>query len=177
MPSNSQQDRRANILTAIIVLVVVFVVGSVIYANRSGNGSGPAPSSSETVALAECLTQKGAKMYGAYWCAHCKEQKQLFGSAFEKIDYVECSAPGNPQQQSQACKDADVSSYPTWVFADQSRKSGAIPLQELADQTGCPFGASPEVNAPGAAAAIQPAAAEPSTPPTPPTPPVPAPSY
>jgi len=175
MPSSSQQDRRANILTAIIVLVVVFVVGSVIYVNRSGNGSGPAPSSPETAALAECLTQKGAKMYGAYWCAHCKEQKQLFGSAFEKIDYIECSAPGNPQQQSQACKDADVSSYPTWVFADQSRKSGAIPLQELADKAGCPFGATPEVNAPGAAAAVQPSVAESAVPPA--SVPAPSPSY
>ncbi len=139
-----KNDKRADILTAIIILVIVFVIGSVIYVSRTGGeGGGP-----EAEALAACLQEKGAKMYGAYWCAHCNEQKKLFGAAFSMIDYVECSVPGDPREQVQACKDAGVDSYPTWVFADDSRLSGAIPLKELADKAGCPFGADPQVQAP-----------------------------
>jgi len=28
--------------------------------------------------FAQCLTDKGVKMYGAYWCPHCQAQKALF---------------------------------------------------------------------------------------------------
>tara|TARA_Y100000310_G_C20320107_1_gene640340 strand:+ start:277 stop:639 length:363 start_codon:yes stop_codon:yes gene_type:complete len=40
--------------------------------------------------FAACLTENGATMYGAEWCGRCKTQKEMFGSAFEKVDYVEC---------------------------------------------------------------------------------------
>ena len=30
-------------------------------------------------ALAEHLTNSGAKMYGAFWCPHCQQQKAIFG--------------------------------------------------------------------------------------------------
>ena len=29
-------------------------------------------------ALAACLSQKNVQMYGAHWCAACKQQKSLF---------------------------------------------------------------------------------------------------
>ena len=32
--------------------------------------------------LAEYLTQRGAKFYGASWCHHCQDQKELFGYCF-----------------------------------------------------------------------------------------------
>ncbi len=137
MNAASKRDTRADILTAIIILVVVFVIGAVVYINRSGEKVG----GPEAEALAACLTEKGAKMYGAYWCGHCADQKKMFGAAFAKVPYVECSVEGQPQEQTQACKDAGVSSYPTWVFADGSHLTGAIPLKELAAKTGCPFGA------------------------------------
>jgi len=40
------------------------------------------------IALAQHLTQIGAKMYGAYWCHHCHKQKQMLGKqAIVQIDY------------------------------------------------------------------------------------------
>jgi len=90
-------------------------------------------------------------MYGASWCGHCAEQKKLFGAAFTKVDYVECADPNDPQAQTQPCKDADVKSYPTWVFADKSRLSGAIPLKDLAAKAGCPFAGDQQVQAPAPA--------------------------
>ena len=66
------------------------------------------------VALAKHLTATGAKKYGAFWCPHCYEQKQLFGSeAFAEINYFECDPQGeNPQRE--ACLAAGIQSFPTW---------------------------------------------------------------
>jgi glutaredoxin len=67
-------------------------------------------------ALAKHLTQTGAKMYGAYWCPHCYEQKQLFGKEASKdITYIECASDGkgkNPQPD--LCRQKGVQSFPTW---------------------------------------------------------------
>lgn len=90
---------------------------------------------SENNALAKCLTEKGAKMYGAYWCPHCNDQKTEFGSAFQYITYVECDPQGqnaNPQ----ACSDAGVGGYPTWVI-DGKKYEGAQSLDNLKSLAGC----------------------------------------
>lgn len=47
------------------------------------------------IALAEHLNKIGAKMYAAFWCPHCYDQKQLFGKeATEKLGYIECAPQG-----------------------------------------------------------------------------------
>ncbi len=88
--------------------------------------------------FAKCLSGKGAKMYGAFWCAHCKEQKEMFGKSWQYVDYVECSAPdGNTELD--ICKAANVTQYPTWVFDNESRRSGPLTFQEISDKSGCPL--------------------------------------
>lgn len=85
--------------------------------------------------LAEYLTTTGAKKYGAFWCPHCFEQKQLFGQeAFEKINYVECAAEGKDPQPN-ACLAAGVRSYPTWEI-DGKLYPGTKTLSELAELSG-----------------------------------------
>ena len=32
-------------------------------------------------AFARCLKDRQVKMYGAYWCPHCAEQKEMFGES------------------------------------------------------------------------------------------------
>ena len=45
--------------------------------------------------LAKRLKAAGAKMYGAFWCSHCFEQKQTFGKeAMAEFPYVECYPDG-----------------------------------------------------------------------------------
>jgi glutaredoxin len=88
-------------------------------------------------AFAQCTAAKGAKMYGAYWCPHCEEQKELFDSAFQYVNYLECGVKGDVHAQSAACKQAEVKHYPTWEFADQSRVEGKQSLPYLSDKTGC----------------------------------------
>ena len=88
-------------------------------------------------AFAQCVSSKGAKMYGAYWCPHCAEQKELFGSAFDFVNYVECGVKGDAKAQSPACQSAGVKHYPTWEFADRTRIEGKETLESLSDRTGC----------------------------------------
>lgn len=45
--------------------------------------------------LAKRLKDAGARMYGAFWCSHCHEQKEAFGSqAMQDFPYVECYPNG-----------------------------------------------------------------------------------
>ena len=87
-------------------------------------------------AFAQCLTDQGVKMYGAWWCPHCKEQKELFGKSFSKINSIECSVPGS-NAMNQTCKDAKIEGYPTWEFKDGTRVSGAQTLENLGKKAEC----------------------------------------
>jgi hypothetical protein len=91
-------------------------------------------------ALARCLKDRGVKMYGAWWCPHCVEQKEKFKASFEYVPYVECGIKGQTQGQSQVCKDENVKHYPTWQFPPTGERVERIfSLQELSDRTGCPL--------------------------------------
>lgn len=87
------------------------------------------------LALAAHLKEVGARMYGAWWCPHCHDQKQLFGQqAFAEIDYVECDRRGrNPQTA--LCQSEGVRGYPTWKINGQVL-TGTQPLAALADASG-----------------------------------------
>jgi hypothetical protein len=86
--------------------------------------------------FAQCLKDKGAVFYGAFWCPHCHNQKAMFGTAAGMLPYVECSAPSG-RVQLEVCKEKGVTGYPTWVFADGSRLEGEVKLETLAEKTGC----------------------------------------
>jgi hypothetical protein len=88
--------------------------------------------------FAQCLTARGTKMYGAWWCPHCADQKEMFAESFHYVNYVECSPLGQ-RTQTDVCKQAEIKTYPTWQFADGSRVSGTQPLAELSKKTGCPL--------------------------------------
>lgn len=88
------------------------------------------------MAFAECLAEKGAKFYGAFWCPHCKEQKEMFNDASTKLPYIECSTP-DKKNQTQVCIDAGIESYPTWILANGEHLNGVISLEKLAEKTSC----------------------------------------
>jgi len=97
-------------------------------------GGAPGPEDPWIRGLAEHLSKSDAKFYGASWCPHCNEQKQLFGSSVKRIPYVECS-PGGPQApQAQVCKEKGIQSYPTWIINGQ-RYTGVQPLDALAQSS------------------------------------------
>ena len=115
-------------VTAAVALVAVFVLLA---------RSGPSKTAPQE-ALASCLTEKGTKFYGAFWCSHCQRQKALFGSAVSRLPYVECSLPDG-SGVTEVCRAAGVEGYPTWVFADGSRIAGEATLETLAARAGCPL--------------------------------------
>lgn len=88
--------------------------------------------------FARCLGERGVKMYGAWWCPHCQEQKEEFAKSFQYVPYVECGIKGNIHGQMQVCKDENVNHYPTWQFPPTGeRVERVFSLQELSDRTGC----------------------------------------
>lgn len=152
----ARRDRNASTFRTIVIFVIIAVLAVFAYVRMADRDQGP----DLKTPLAQCLTDKGVKFYGAYWCPHCAAQKKLFGRAMSKVTYVECAIPGDPRAQTQACKDANIEGYPTWTFPDGSRLSGEISLQRLAEKSGCPYGdAQPATNEP---AANEPAAAAPA---------------
>ena len=66
--------------------------------------------------FAKCLSDHGVKMYGAWWCPHCQEQKEKFGASFKLAPYVECGVKGDTSKRTQVCVDAEIKHYPTWQF-------------------------------------------------------------
>jgi len=88
--------------------------------------------------FAQCLDQAGAKFYGAFWCPHCKEQKELFGDSEDLLPYVEC-AEGGKNAQPELCAEEGIKGFPTWKFKDGTVVSGSQSLEKLSEYTTCPL--------------------------------------
>ena len=88
-------------------------------------------SSDQALQVAKALQSLDAKMYGAYWCSHCFDQKQILGKqAFENyVQYVECSKDG-VNSQTKLCKAKDVPGFPTWEIKGKLFP-GQVELEEL----------------------------------------------
>jgi hypothetical protein len=128
LPSGRRTPVRGFLIA--IAVIVILGAGYYSYSHREKPGS--------LDGFAKCTAQKGVKMYGAYWCPHCAEQKDAFGTSFKFVNYVECATPGT-KAQNQVCKDAGITHYPTWEFADKTRLEGPQDLKTLKDKTGCPL--------------------------------------
>jgi len=112
-----------------IALVVLIVGGYGIYSALK-----PLPPS-KLDGFAQCLKASSAEFYGAFWCSHCNDQKEEFGSSKQYLPYVECSNPDN--SQTQICVDKGIESYPTWIFADGTKQTGKLSFETLAEKTSC----------------------------------------
>ena len=136
------EDIGQLIFTAIIVGMITMVGTFAVYApihsaiTDKPDAYGVTTTSTATkVALAEHLTKIGAKMYGAYWCSHCRDQKQLFGKkAVSKLNYIECDAKGE-NSQTNLCVANSIKAYPTWEINGQFQE-GVISLENLAKLSG-----------------------------------------
>ncbi len=126
-------DNKKNI-KIFILIIGLLILGAIATVLLQSNNTPPEPGKYDT--FATCLKNKGAVFYGTFWCTHCQSQKKLFGSSQKLLPYIECSS-ADGRSQLQTCKDKKIESYPTWEFADGSRLSGEIPLQQLADKTSC----------------------------------------
>lgn len=115
-----------------LYITITLIVGIVGYGVWKGYQAPPQPQAAGKYdEFAQCLTEKGAVMYGADWCPHCQNQKKLFGASFQYVTYVEC--PDEPKR----CVDAGITGYPSWIFADGAKLEGEQSLLTLSDRSGC----------------------------------------
>ena len=128
-------SNNVKIFIGVIILLILGTVAGVLVQFGSAMPTGPG----KYDAFATCLKDKGAVFYGAFWCTHCQATKKEFGSSAGLLPYVECSTPDATSQlrQLQVCADKKIESYPTWEFADGSRLTGEVSLQQLAVKTAC----------------------------------------
>ena len=138
------EDRGQLIFSGMITALLVGVIG-LGWAASVGrpvvdSAPGVAPpvrseSNAAQIALAEHLTASGAKLYTAYWCPHCHDQKELFGrQATEKLTVIEC-APDGRNSQRELCEAKKIEGYPSWEIKGQL-DSGVKPLAKLAEASG-----------------------------------------
>ncbi|MGE0483297.1 MAG: vitamin K epoxide reductase family protein [Gammaproteobacteria bacterium] len=92
------------------------VLGLAMHADATGLLDRTRAADPTLVALAEHLGARGALFYGASWCPHCQQQKELFGAAADHLPYVECSPNGPRAVRATACETAGIRNYPTWVI-------------------------------------------------------------
>jgi uncharacterized membrane protein len=97
-------------------------------------GKAPGPEDPWIRGLAEHLAKSDAKFYGAYWCPHCTQQKELFGNSVNRLPYVECSPGGRQAPQAEVCKAKNIQGYPTWIINGQ-RYERVLELSALAQLT------------------------------------------
>ncbi len=109
-----------------VIMLVVFALFSAYFKGKEVR--------LETNDFAQCLTQKGAVMYGSYICSHCINQKNLFGESFSFVQYVECH-PNGPNPQTELCELKDIGSTPTWTLevngTEVDRRVGFLTFDEL----------------------------------------------
>ena len=85
-------------------------------------------------ALARRLKAAGARMYGAFWCSHCFDQKEAFGAAaMADFPYVECYPDGWKRgvDVAPACSAAGVKAFPTWRLPGGAMVEGELSLERL----------------------------------------------
>ena len=119
----ANKGKNKKYIIGVVVLVVIFIS---VYSLTK-----PESAPKELEEFAKCLTEKGVKMYGAYWCGHCNAQKEMFSDSFQYIDYVEC------EEREEDCLQAGIRGYPTWVFPEQNRIEGEATLEYLSQLSGC----------------------------------------
>jgi hypothetical protein len=115
--------------------IVLFALVLISLAALASCASAP-PKDGQYAKLAQCLTSKGVKFYGAFWCPHCAEQKAIFGDDLRYITYVECD-PRDPTSKPDECAAKGVKAYPTWFFPGQGTETGVHQPADLAKKVGC----------------------------------------
>ncbi|QEY32930.1 thioredoxin [Synechococcus sp. RSCCF101] len=105
--------------------------------SRPPNSPPPVTSTSTpaSIALADHLQEQGAVMYSAYWCPHCHDQKELFGTeATSRLTIIECAEDGLNSQR-ELCESKGLLGFPSWEI-NGTLDSGVKSLETLSDLSG-----------------------------------------
>ncbi len=153
------ETKSKNLISIVIIVAGLLVVGALIYIDlgkdlkekgvavvsqpetspvqEEQGGEPPTQAAPASLAdFAKCLTEKGVKFYGASWCGHCANQKELFGDAMQYVNYIECWDSANNTVIA-ACEDAKIEAFPAWDFPGGNRQLGELTLENLSELSGC----------------------------------------
>tara|TARA_Y100000310_G_C20408949_1_gene681008 strand:- start:197 stop:571 length:375 start_codon:yes stop_codon:yes gene_type:complete len=122
MDNKSKMIKKKTIIWLIGVIIVIALISYGLFKWQTSPG--------QYDEFAQCLTEKGAKMYGTEWCHYCQDQKELFGRSFKQIDYVDCDYKKNE------CDIEGIKGYPTWKINGETY-SGVQSFGRLSQLTGC----------------------------------------
>lgn len=147
MTENPQNKNLNPSIIAALIVGAAIIGATMIYVNGPKVKTvapatiNPAATSSDDASLkglAECLTQKGYKFYGASWCGWCKKEKEAFKTAAQYLPYVECIDP-KTDQLTEECQKVGIEGFPTWISPDGAKESGFKTPEDLAAVSGCPL--------------------------------------
>jgi hypothetical protein len=85
--------------------------------------------------FASCLKNKGIKYYHSFECPHCKQQDELFNSAKQYLNLIECGALSGEDWE--ICSKDNVHSVPMWIMPNGERLQGIQTLKTLSEKSGC----------------------------------------
>jgi hypothetical protein len=99
-------------------------------------GCGEQTVGTKYVDFAKCLSSKNVKLYGAFTCPHCLNQKKAFGDGVQYINYIECH-PQGPNANPQACIDKKIEGFPTWEMQNGEFLVGEQTMETLSQKSEC----------------------------------------
>lgn len=108
-----------------LAYILVAIGAIIVYAIIADNGPGAYDE------FAQCLTEKGISMAGTSTCTYCNRQKDMFGNSFKHVTFHDCNT------ERDWCVENGVDRYPTWVFPDGKKYTGAKNLEYLSSLSGC----------------------------------------
>jgi cyclophilin family peptidyl-prolyl cis-trans isomerase len=116
---------------------------SLVYAAEGEGVAAP-----DLVQFAKDLADSGTRFFGAGWCPHCKDQKELFEDGADFLPFIEVTNLDNPVTLNAVGRGEDltlnptgvaVNSFPTWEFPDGTRLEGEQSLETLSQRSGVPI--------------------------------------
>jgi uncharacterized repeat protein (TIGR01451 family) len=106
-------------------------------------GEGEGEGAADKVAFAKALSAAGAVFYGADWSEVCAQQRALFEDGSVYLSFVEVTNPDRTPNS--IATQENITTYPTWKFADGQVLTGLQSLAQLSTTSGVaiPNGSNP----------------------------------
>lgn len=115
------KEKLFRLQTIITIIILGLIVTGIVYITQTRNLS-----TKNYDEFAQCLMDKDATFYGAFWCSNCARQKKEFGNSFRFIEEIECDPRGeNPQTE--RCIQRDISKTPTWIMEQNGIEVKRLP--------------------------------------------------
>jgi hypothetical protein len=120
-------DKRLKLFFT-FTFVVFLISGLYVFTNWFSIITGYFVGEDEKTKLAQCLDGKETEFYGAEYCAECEKQKDLFGTSFKAINYINCGKAG------ELCP--NIKSVPAW-YVNKTIHYGYKNITKLQELSGC----------------------------------------